>query len=272
MQKTDFKYEILIHEDASTDKTAEIIKDFQNKHSEIIKPIYQTENQYSKGKKINSTFNFPRARGKYIALCEGDDYWTDPTKLQKQYDFLERNPDIVCCYHNALIVDDKGVEKGSKLPPEQQRSHSSYEMMTGESFILTMSSFFRNTDIVKNYPIESKFIKNGDTFLFSLLGQYGSGKYLADIKPAVYRVHSGGVWSSISEAQKNAQRMNTFYWLAEYYGKNGNNPNVENELRWKCISMATLDMNISLRLNLMARLAIGILPASIKSRIKKILR
>ena len=76
MQKTNFKFEILIHDDASTDRTVDIIKKYQQKYPEIIKPIFQTENQYSKGvNKINYKFNFIRSKGKYIALCEGDDYW-----------------------------------------------------------------------------------------------------------------------------------------------------------------------------------------------------
>lgn len=74
MQKTSFKYEILIHDDASTDNTAKIIREYEKKFPEIIKPIYQIENQYSKGNKINLVYNFPRAKGKYIAICEGDDY------------------------------------------------------------------------------------------------------------------------------------------------------------------------------------------------------
>src|SRR5690625_3999133 len=77
MQKCNFKFEVLIHDDASTDNTADIIKEYQAKYPDIIKPIYQAENQYSKGVRgINIRFNFPRAQGKYIALCEGDDYWT----------------------------------------------------------------------------------------------------------------------------------------------------------------------------------------------------
>jgi len=93
IQQTNFDFEVLIHDDASTDKTAEIIREYEKKYPDIIKPIYQTENQYSKRVGITRVFQFPRARGKYIAMCEGDDYWTDPLKLQKQVDFLESNPD-----------------------------------------------------------------------------------------------------------------------------------------------------------------------------------
>ena len=102
MQKTHFPFEIIIHDDASTDKTAEIIKEYEIKYPDIIKPIYQTENQYSKGKKA-SLFTFMAARGKYIAFCEGDDYWIDPLKLQKQTELMEKYPDCYISFHPAII-------------------------------------------------------------------------------------------------------------------------------------------------------------------------
>lgn len=86
-QKTNFPIEVLIHDDASTDGTQDIIREYEKKYPNIVKPIYQKENQYSKGVKVSLVYNYSRARGKYIALCEGDDYWTDPYKLQKQVDF-----------------------------------------------------------------------------------------------------------------------------------------------------------------------------------------
>lgn len=87
MQKTSFPIEILIYDDASEDGTQDIIREYERKYPDLIKPIYQTENQYSKGVKVEFVYNYPRAKGKYIAFCEGDDYWTDPNKLQKQIDF-----------------------------------------------------------------------------------------------------------------------------------------------------------------------------------------
>src|SRR5690606_24868156 len=90
IQKTNFSYEIIVHDDASTDGTAEIIKEYVKRFPNIFIPICQTENQHSKGiRGVFAKFVFPKSNGKYIAMCEGDDYWTDPLKLQKQVDILE---------------------------------------------------------------------------------------------------------------------------------------------------------------------------------------
>lgn len=117
MQKTNFKFEVLIHDDASIDKSADIIREYEKKYPDIIKPIYQTENQYSKGIKISSTFLFPRAKGKYLAWCEGDDYWCDEYKLQRQYDVMEHNPNCSICVHEVYDINEEGKYIGSKHPP-----------------------------------------------------------------------------------------------------------------------------------------------------------
>lgn len=112
-QITNFEYEVLIHDDASTDQTADIIKEFEEKYPDIIKPIYQKENQHSQGIKILSTHLLPKVQGKYIAYCEGDDFWTDPHKLQRQYDILEKNQECSLCVHrvNCLNEDDSPNER-----------------------------------------------------------------------------------------------------------------------------------------------------------------
>ncbi len=126
MQEVNFKFEILIHDDASKDGTQAIIKSYADKYPDIIKPILQVENQYSKGVPINETFNFPRAIGKYIALCEGDDYWVSKDKLQKQVDYMEANPDCSFCFTNGIIKDLSGIKADRNFIPYYENEAKYY--------------------------------------------------------------------------------------------------------------------------------------------------
>jgi len=103
MQKTDFRFEAIVHDDASTDGSAAIIREYAEKYPNIIKPILETENQWSKHDGSLARIMDAACQGKYIAFCEGDDYWTDPTKLQRQVSFLERHPDYVATAENGII-------------------------------------------------------------------------------------------------------------------------------------------------------------------------
>lgn len=109
MQKTNFKFEAIVHDDVSTDGSAKIIAEYVAKYPDIIKPIYETENQYSKRDGSLERIMNEACRGKYIALCEGDDYWTDPLKLQKQVDFLEANLDVGLVYTMANIYNEENA-------------------------------------------------------------------------------------------------------------------------------------------------------------------
>lgn len=110
-QKTNFPFELIIHDDASTDRTAEIIRTYQKRYPEIVKPIFQTENQYSRGRDIYSIL-LPKVQGKYVALCEGDDCWLDLGKLQKQYDFMKSHLDYIACVHNSIVEEFTTGKKG----------------------------------------------------------------------------------------------------------------------------------------------------------------
>lgn len=215
MQETTFPVEILIHDDASTDNTANIIREYEARYPHLIKPIYQTENQYSKGTSDFSKRNLERAKGQYLAICEGDDYWTDPSKLQQQVDFLDHNPDYVICYHDAKIVDQFGnVVAESKLPKEDQRDFSSHELMKG-AWTLNLSRLARiiPKNAEKEAPAKPLRILNTDIFWTVQMGRHGKGKYLGEIRPAVYRLQPGSIWSSLDKNTQNLENFNSFIYI-----------------------------------------------------------
>ena len=148
MQKTTFPFEVIVHDDASPDKTADIIREYEAKYPDIIKPIYQTENQYSKGVKISFEYVYPKIRGKYIAFCEGDDFWTSPDKLQMQYDFMEANPDYSLCMHGRYILDCYSrffIEEPLTKDFPEKGIDFAYRVAMGESLFTTQTMFIRKS-------------------------------------------------------------------------------------------------------------------------------
>lgn len=196
MQKINFPIEILIYDDASTDGTQGIIREYEKKYPDIIKPIYQKENQYSKGIKVSLVYNYSRAKGKYIALCEGDDYWTDPYKLQKQVDFLESHPDYVMCSHRF----NQYIQEKELLEEEQDKDFKGADydlknLIGGKWLTQTLTVMYRRSALdLKRY---AAYGMSMDMILFYELLKNGKGYCFPDIM-AVYRLHNGGVWSEVS--------------------------------------------------------------------------
>lgn len=201
LQKTDFQFEIIIHDDASTDGTDGIIKEYQEKYPNIIIPIFQSENQYAKGLRgMYAAFVYPKARGKYIALCEGDDYWTREDKLQRQIDFLEENPSYSSCFTNAEVIDDtKGFVKNYFNFDHNKTYGASDIIKKGGGLFPTASMVFRNS--LPPYPDFLKKANSGDRPLGLLLLSLGDF-YLLNQITCVYRRHDGGVYTSIRENKK----------------------------------------------------------------------
>lgn len=191
-QITKFDLEIIIHDDCSTDGTIEIINDFAKKYPEIIKPIFQNINQYSLGLRIIPIV-LPLCKGKYVAICEGDDYWTDPLKLQKQVDFLDKNPDYSICFHR--VYNQIGKERVlSGLNESDKEETFTIEDLAKRNFIHTPSVVFRN-NLINKFPQWFDGAAAGDYVLHMLNAQYGRIKYLPQ-PMAVYRLHGGGTWSN----------------------------------------------------------------------------
>ena len=139
-QKCDFPFEILVHDDVSTDGTIEILQEYAARYPEIVKPLFEEENQYSKGVEMNETFNLPRALGKYIALCEGDDYWCDETKLQRQIAHMESDPECTFSFTNGYIHDENGVASDREFLPRHESDRPYY---TGQSAVYTLDQIAR---------------------------------------------------------------------------------------------------------------------------------
>ena len=211
MQESAYPYEILISDDCSPDKTQDIINQYVKKYPNIIKSNLREKNV---GMMVNFIENIARANGKYIALCEGDDYWTDENKLQKQVDFLEKNDDFVITYSNTQAFNENGLL-------EKNYGGSSFDL-SKENLqkciaISTPTVCFRNLSILKEFPQEGLTSKFGDLFLWSILGNYGKGKYLPNIKKTMYRVHDGGVFSKQSQAHRRSMWLMTAFSLYMYY-------------------------------------------------------
>ena len=211
-QETDFPYEVLIHDDASTDGTAQIIQEYADRYPERIFPILQTENQYSKGlTNVSGTFNFPRARGRYIAMCEGDDYWTDTKKLQKQVDYLEANPGCSLCFHSAKVeVQGKALTEHDMRPYKGSRMISPEEIIDKSSGY-AMSSMAFPARLVKELPDYYVDCPVGDTPLQLLAAANGYGYYM-DEPMSAYRVGVAGSWTVEGKSGDYEGKQSAYYW------------------------------------------------------------
>lgn len=189
MQKVDFDWELIIADDCSTDNTREIIREYKQKYPNFIKLIFQDKN-VGAAKNWMDLISSPKS--KYIAYLEGDDYWTDPLKLQKQVDFLESNPDYVLCFHeiNILKLDGEIVDDFITKVPENYESIETLARLG--NYIHTPSIVFRN--VIKEFPFEFEFSPIGDYFLYLILAEHGKLKFLEE-KMAVYR-YGVGVFSA----------------------------------------------------------------------------
>lgn len=205
MQEVDFSFEVLVNDDASTDGTPEILREYETRHPNLIKVVYQEENQYSAGG-VDTLRDFllPRSRARYIAVCEGDDYWTDPNKLQKQVDFLEAHPDHTLA--SSAYVERRGdeTELVRYTPPQDAAVWAN-----GFSFRLidladawlakTLTLVFRRDAYDPSLFGRYKLARDVH-FLYHLL-ERGRGFYLHDVT-GVYNVHNGGIHSGIDRDRR----------------------------------------------------------------------
>lgn len=212
MQQSTFDFELVIANDNSPDNSHSIITDIINNHplGGIIKYIDRSINV---GMQKNFLDAYSNCVGKYIALCEGDDYWTDPLKLQKQVDFLETNLDYVVCFHDCSVVDENSKIKIKSYLTNFKLDYNENDLKKG-GWLPTLTRCFRN--VLDKYPDEFKNVNCGDLFLTSYLGFYGKAKFM-DFNGANYREHIGGVWSGTNEKIRNRKMIQDFYTLYSFY-------------------------------------------------------
>lgn len=212
-QTTKFPVEIIIHDDASTDGTALIIQNYANRFPELIVPLFQKENQFSKGIKPSPTFVWPMAKGKYIALCEGDDFWTDPLKLQKQVDFLEANPQFSACAHKVNILFEDPFDRNIYFFNDDIKDFNT----ALQYFYPTCSIVFRKQCLDKEAFrfLTTTRITGGDKLLLMVLFKHGKLKFF-NHEMATYRKHKGGL-SHFSDSEKNLREKLLFINAADHY-------------------------------------------------------
>ena len=207
------RVEIIVHDDASTDGTADILRDYAERYPSIIRPILQEVNLFSKGVNPYYSLVFPASKGDFIALCDGDDYWDDSAKISTQLAFLEAHADVAVTYGSVNAVRDGEIDEAYRNGLE--RNLSSNELKRGLP-INSLTACFRN--IFQDGP--PVFLRNapmGDMTVWAALGHHGRGVFLPELKPAYYRQHDGGIFSKKSLATQLLMGTITLLTMAAYH-------------------------------------------------------
>ena len=209
-QNTTFPYVVFVHDGASTDGTAGIIKEYANKYPDIISPILQEENQYSKNIPIIRTFIYPKIESKYIAFCEGDDYWCDENKLQQQVEWIESHDDCSFCVHNSIKIDSNTGEESLFNTSKVDYDIPFEEIVEGGGARFHTSSFLFRTE---HFSIPSVFYvpKVGDYPRALYMATLGKVHFFAKAM-SVYRYNLEGSYTWRSSHGRNTLEKNEKKW------------------------------------------------------------
>lgn len=212
MQQTDFDFKLFIGEDCSTDKTAEICKSLQRRYPDKI-GLFLNEKNLGPNKNARQIYEACFQSGaKYIAMLEGDDYWTDPLKLQKQVEFLEKNLDFVLCFHQTNILKPNGEIINDFITKVPEGYETIETLARLGNYIHTPTVVYRN--VLSIIPFEFEFSPIGDFFLYMMLAEHGKVKYIEE-KMAVYR-YGVGIFSGKSAINLAVNNLKLFSCLLSY--------------------------------------------------------
>lgn len=222
-QETDFKVELVISNDHSPDQTETLVLDFLKKN-EIPErfEIKYVNHDPNLGMARNFLWALKECRGKYIALCEGDDFWIDSQKLNIQWQFLEQNPKYVLSFHDSYVVEFDGIIGNKRYLEESNKKDLSFEEFSTGKFVLpTHSVLFRNQYL---HELPETFLKvlNTDTFLYMFLSSKGRFHFHSEISNTAYRKHGKGIWTSKNSFQKSISGLNTFETIKKIFPSNKN--------------------------------------------------
>jgi len=229
MQQTTFPFEIVIGDDASTDRTQEIIRDYMDKYPGRIRAFLHEENQGPKEPREfagrNNVLALLKAcKGEYVAMCEGDDYWTDTLKLQKQVDFLDANPDFSICHHNVEVIYEDGSPSHFFNSADQKLVSTIEDILEDKWFMATASWLYRNHFLNNDFADWHAKAAAGDWAVVIQLAAHGKIGYLPETM-GIYRKHSAGLSNVHAQTNirfwKNRKEMfeNVNKWLAFRYDK-----------------------------------------------------
>lgn len=204
-QKTSFPFEVLVHDDASQDGTADIIREYAKRHPDLLKPILQTENQYSRQVDIVRSILLPKVRGEYIAFLEGDDYWCDPEKLEKQVRILTDRPDCSACAHNTKRLD---CETGVLTPlfASESRDLLVKDVCIQGAQSFHTSSLLMRTQALRHPPFDFAYVLFGDFTIAMQLALAGPIYYLNEVM-SVYRYQAKGAFSQRHRKPEDLARV-----------------------------------------------------------------
>jgi len=211
-QDVDFDYEIVVGEDCSTDSTRRTVVEYLEKYPELIRPLLRDENV---GMHRNLEMTLRECNGKYVALLEGDDYWTCPDKLQKQAGFLDENPEFAIVFHNAMLMYDDERLGPKPHRPDDQKEVSTIEDLLKGNYIPTCSVMFRNK-LIDTIPDWYYTLAMGDWPLHIFNAQHGKIGYMDEVM-ADHRIHSDGAWT----AQRNDRKLQLKALIEVYEHLNG---------------------------------------------------